>query len=71
MFVSQIAPVGRTNLRRPTPRECARLQGLPDTYQIVVSDTQAYMLMGNAMSLNVVKLLANEIDRVWKQHDNL
>jgi DNA (cytosine-5)-methyltransferase 1 len=60
------APIGKTNLRRPTPRECARLQGLPDTYKIVVSDTQAYMLMGNAMSLNVITLLAKEIDKVWK-----
>lgn len=60
------APAGKTDLRRPTPRECARLQGLPDTYKIVVSDTQAYMLMGNAMSLNVIELLAKEIERVWK-----
>jgi len=60
------APTGKTDLRRPTPRECARLQGLPDTYKIVVSDTQAYMLMGNAMSLNIVQLIAEEIDKVWK-----
>ena len=28
--------------RRLTPRECARLQGYPDDFKIVVSDTQAY-----------------------------
>lgn len=28
--------------RRLTPRECARLMGFPDSFQITVSDTQAY-----------------------------
>lgn len=30
------------NPRRLTPGECARLQGFPDDFKIVVSDTQAY-----------------------------
>ena len=54
-------PAGKTNLRRPTPRECARLQGLSDTYKIIVSDTQAYKLFGNAMSLNVVSQVAKQL----------
>lgn len=54
-------PINKTNLRRLTPRECARLQGLPDTYKIEVSDTQAYRLMGNAMSLNVVQKIARQL----------
>lgn len=45
----------KTNLRRLTPREAARLQGLNDDYKIVVSDIQAYKIFGNAMSLNVVQ----------------
>lgn len=53
-YHTEYKPKDKTNLRRPTPRECARLQGLPDTYKIVVSDTQAYKLFGNAMSYNVV-----------------
>jgi len=60
-------PIDKTNLRRLTPRECARLQGLPDTYKIVVSDTQAYRLFGNAMSLNVVSRVAEEL---YKQYIN-
>lgn len=59
-YHTEYQPQDKTNLRRPTPRECARLQGVPDTYKFVVSDTQAYRLMGNAMSLNVV-------DRIVKQ----
>lgn len=54
-YHTEYKPEGKTNLRRPTPRECARLQGFPDDYKIVVSDSQAYKLFGNAMSLNVVK----------------
>lgn len=45
------------NPRRLTPRECARLQGFPETYRIMVSDTQAYKQFGNS----VVVPLASEI----------
>lgn len=38
-----------TNPRRLTPRECARLQGFPDSFKIVVSDTQAYRQFGNSV----------------------
>lgn len=61
-YHTEYKPEGKTNLRRLTPRECARLQGLPDTYKIIVSDTQAYRLFGNAMSLNVVQSVA---DSLW------
>ena len=44
------------NPRRLTPRECARLQGFPETFRIVVSDTQAYKQFGNSV---VVPLMAN------------
>lgn len=50
-----IAQEGK-NPRRLTPRECARLQGFPDSYKIVVSDTQAYKQFGNSV---VVPLMAN------------
>ncbi|HJN05758.1 MAG TPA: DNA (cytosine-5-)-methyltransferase [Bacteroidales bacterium] len=41
--------------RRLTPREMLRLQGFPDTYKIVVSDSQAKKQAGNAVPVNVVK----------------
>ena len=44
------------NPRRLTPRECARLQGFPDSFKIPVSDTQAYRQFGNSV---VVPLMAN------------
>lgn len=46
----------RKNPRRLTPRECARLQGFPDSFVIPVSDLQAYKQFGNSV---VVPLMAN------------
>lgn len=67
------------NPRRLTPRECARLQGFPDTFKIPVSDTQAYKQFGNSVVVplmeNVAKLIVKEVERLdkivedteWKQ----
>ncbi len=41
--------------RRLTPREMFRLQGFPDTYKIVVNDSQARKQAGNAVPVNMVK----------------
>lgn len=48
-------------IRRLTPRECARLQGFPDSFEIVVSDSQAYKQFGNAVTVNVSFQVANSI----------
>ena len=48
-------------IRKLTPRECLRLQGFPENFKIVVSDTQAYKQAGNAMSVNVVKMIFERI----------
>ena len=55
-----IAQEGK-NPRRLTPRECARLQGFPDTFKIPVSDTQAYRQFGNSV---VVPLMENVAELV-------
>lgn len=59
-----IAQEGK-NPRRLTPRECARLQGFPDTFKIPVSDTQAYMQFGNSVVVplmeNVAKLVVAKL----------
>jgi DNA (cytosine-5)-methyltransferase 1 len=47
--------------RRLTPRECARLMGYPDDFQIPVSDTQAYRQFGNSVAVPVVSALAAEV----------
>ena len=48
-------------VRRLTPRECARLQGFPDDFKIVVSDSQAYKQFGNAVTVNVSNAIARSI----------
>lgn len=55
-----IAQPGR-NPRRLTPRECARLQGFPDSFQIVVSDTQAYKQFGNSVVVPLMTVIAKLI----------
>lgn len=44
--------------RRLTPRECARLQGFPDTFLIPVSDTRAYKQFGNSVVVHVIRHVA-------------
>ena len=41
-----------------TPRECARLQGFPDSFKIVVSDTQAYKQFGNSVVVPLMSAVA-------------
>lgn len=60
----------KTNIRRLTPNECRKLQGFPDDWKQVVSDTQAYKQFGNAVSVNVVYELALCIKKFLNKYDN-
>ena len=62
-----IAQEGK-NPRRLTPRECARLQGFPDSFKIPVSDTQAYKQFGNSV---VVPLMAEVAELIVKELERL
>ena len=46
------------NPRKLTPRECARLQGFPDSFIIPVSDTQAYKQFGNSVVVPLMECVA-------------
>lgn len=48
-------------VRKLTPREYARLQGFPDDFKQVVSNTQFYKQMGNAVTISVANAIATEI----------
>ena len=54
------------NPRRLTPRECARLQGFPESFKIPVSDTQAYRQFGNSVVVplieNIAKLMVEKLE---------
>jgi len=49
------------NPRRLTPRECARLQGFPDSFKIPVSDTQAYKQFGNSVVVPLMEQVAKKV----------
>ena len=50
-------PCVRTDrvLRRLTPTECARLQTIPEWYKWECSDTQAYKMLGNGWTIEIIK----------------
>lgn len=50
-------------VRRLTPRECARLQGFSEEFEIPVSDSQAYKQFGNAVTVNVARAVAQEVKK--------
>lgn len=56
-----LIPQKGKNPRRLTPRECARLQGYPDSFIIPVSDTQAYKQFGNSVAVPLIEILAKQV----------
>jgi DNA (cytosine-5)-methyltransferase 1 len=48
-------------IRKITPREAARLQGFPDDFMLHPNDDKAYYQLGNAVSLNVVRAVSQEV----------
>ena len=54
------------NPRKLTPREAARLQGYPDSFKLVVSDTQAYKEFGNSVPVNMINAVAQEMYKSLK-----
>lgn len=52
------------SIRKLTQRECARLQGIPDSYEFdMKAPKQVYKQIGNSVCVNIVSLLAKEIKK--------
>ncbi len=51
-------------VRKLTIRECARLQGFPESFKLPVPMTQAYKQLGNAVTVPVIKSIATEISKI-------
>lgn len=51
-------------LRKLSPRECARVQGFPDSFKIDKIQGQAYKQFGNSVAVNVLKEIIKEIIKV-------
>lgn len=56
--------------RRLTPRECARLQGFPESFAIPVSDCQAYHQFGNSVVVPLIADVANLVAAKVKELDD-
>ena len=50
-----------TKIRRLTPTECERLQGFPDGWTEGISDSQRYKCLGNAVTVNVIKAIMDNL----------
>jgi DNA (cytosine-5)-methyltransferase 1 len=56
----------KNGIRKLTPRECFNFQGFPNTFKLPshLADCHLYKLAGNAISLPVIKLIANRITNI-------
>ncbi len=64
-----LIPQEGENPRRLTPRECARLQGFPDTFIIPVSDNQAYKQFGNSVVTPLIQAVGKNIVKALLEID--
>lgn len=53
--------VNKENIRKMTPREWARLQGFPDSFKLILSDTQLYKQLGNTVTVPVIEAIAKKV----------
>lgn len=53
--------INKEDIRKMTPREWARLQGFPDSYKLVLSDTQLYKQFGNSVTVPVIAAIAERV----------
>lgn len=51
-------------IRKLTVTECKRLQTVPDSYDFPVSDTQAYKMLGNGWTVDVIAYLMSHFDGI-------
>jgi len=49
-------------IRKLTPLECERLQGIPDNYTKGVSNTQRYKMIGNGFTVPVIKYILSFVN---------
>jgi DNA (cytosine-5)-methyltransferase 1 len=63
-------PIYGKERRYITPRECARLQSFPESFQLCESDQQAYKQFGNAVNVDVVDLVMKTTMRHYGYLEN-
>lgn len=53
--------LSHTQVRKLTPIECERLQGLEDNFTKGVSNTQRYKMLGNAFNADIIAHILSNI----------
>lgn len=56
--------INKEGVRKMTPREWARLQGFPDSFELPLADTHLYKQFGNSVTVNVIESIAERIKEV-------
>lgn len=54
--------ITQNHIRKLSPIECERLQGIPDDYTSCVANTYRYIAIGNAFNCDVVSHILNNMD---------
>lgn len=57
---NRLGVVQNNRPRRLTPRECARLQGFPDSFIVNPTDAYAYKQFGNSVSVPVIEAVISD-----------
>ncbi len=65
-----LIPQEGKNPRLLTPRECARLQGFPDSFKVHPSRSAAYKQFGNSVPVPVVREVANALKVALEKSEN-
>ena len=71
-----VASQQKMMVRRLTPRECERLQGLPDDYTAIeyrgkpAADGPRYRALGNSMAVPVMRWIGERISRQGSSHEH-
>lgn len=56
--------INKEGIRKMTPREWARLQGFPDSFNLPLADVHLYKQFGNSVTVNVIESIAKKIKEV-------
>lgn len=59
-------PIVVNSMRKLTERECLRIMGFPDTYQIKKNNYQSYKQIGNSVVVPVIEKIGREIINILK-----
>ena len=61
----------KNRIRKLTPLECERLQGIPDNHTSILSDTQRYKSIGNSFTVPVIAHILKNMGKVKKKQLSL